>query len=55
MSSKSLKEYYDEYKTLEGDHDKAVAYAEDQVNRDRDRIPGPLVAFQPDQTCGSRV
>jgi len=40
MSTKSLKEYYDEYKALEDDHDKAMAYAQDQVNRDRDLKSG---------------
>eukprot|EP00343_Euplotes_focardii_P008964 CAMPEP_0205824430 /NCGR_PEP_ID=MMETSP0206-20130828/21013_1 /ASSEMBLY_ACC=CAM_ASM_000279 /TAXON_ID=36767 /ORGANISM="Euplotes focardii, Strain TN1" /LENGTH=62 /DNA_ID=CAMNT_0053122575 /DNA_START=26 /DNA_END=211 /DNA_ORIENTATION=- len=39
MSAKSIKEYYDEYKLVENDHDKALAWAQEQVNRDRDR-PG---------------
>jgi hypothetical protein len=45
MSFKSLKEYYEEFKALDDDHDndKALAYAQYQVNRDRDRIPGPLI------------
>ena len=36
MSGRTLKDYYEEFKALEDNHDKALAWAQDQVNRDRE-------------------
>jgi hypothetical protein len=37
MTDKTLKDYYEEYKTVDGDHDKALAYAQERKAQAEER------------------